>query len=195
MSNRLVKKITVKELTGGAAGIRKAIQEVEDGESVDLGVVVGKCSGAKRGKHSLPDGSASEYVRLLGQFRGIPSIGQHKGATFIAGQAILPDVANAPIMDALVSAGAVSAESEDEAAEADREDATEVEGVVLEFAMKLTAARDDSSSTGYKFGAEPLTAIKEEEGMERLLSLGRESMPALSGPEAPASKAGSRAKK
>lgn len=180
---KLAKKITLKEITGGTREIRKAISDIEDGQELPAGVIFGRVSGAKKGVNVLPDGSSSEYVRLLGTFRAIPSFGQDAGKTFIAAQCIMPDVANAPIVSALESMGAVD-EGEEGGEDADEEgaQASAVEGASLEFAMQIGVKRVDSAATGYQFTAEPLTETKEDPGIAALAALVADKAPALAAP-------------
>ena len=175
---KLAKKITVKEVCGGKMAIRAALKDIADGEEIVAATVYGKVSGAKEGRTVLPDESISEYIRFLGSFRAVPSIGQNAGATYAAPQMILPEICALPIVDALDAAGyRIGAEkgrnAGDGDAEADSADdgSDNVAGLSLEFAMRITVIRDDESAVGYKFGAEPLMEAQEDEGMQRLAAL------------------------
>jgi len=180
---KLAKKITVKEVCGGKMAIRAALKDLSDGEEIVAATVYGKVSGAKEGRTVLPDESISEYIRFLGSFRAVPGIGQNAGATYAAPQMILPEICALPLIDALSQAG-YSIGGDD--GSDDETGSEKVEGLSLEFAIRITVIRDDESSVGYKFGAEPLMEAQEDEGMQRLAALASNALPA---PEAPAKSA------
>jgi len=174
LTMKFAKKLTIKELTGGKAILRKEVAALaDDGATMDVGTIYGKVTAAKRGRNIMPDESVSEYVRFIGQFRGIGVVGPDAGATYASSQLILPEIASQVLEGGLGAIGITIAPLRSNAASDDDDGASgdANQGASLEFALKMTARRDDDSAVGYTFGCEPLIEPKEDEGLRRLALL------------------------
>jgi hypothetical protein len=140
-SRILVKKISTKTVYGGMAAVRKAIGTVENSKSTPLFDVMGIARGIVRGESDL-----GPWLAFIGQFEAMSHNEVNKDRVYYAGRLFLPG----PSGDLLL--GQMNGDGSD----------------AVEFAFTVSALRDDESSTGYTYTAEPMIEVTADDPLERL---------------------------
>lgn len=141
MTMKLVKKITVKTVLER----KPTAALLGESDHYDVMTVYGTATEVTPGRHEFGDGNFSDYFKYRGQFAAIRV---HDGQEFRSGIMILPDVA-ADVLQPAVAGKEEGADS-------------------VGFAFLIQIKKDESSATGYVFGASPLTEPEEHDPLNAI---------------------------
>lgn len=141
---KILKKITVKAVTGAKPDIEKVIEADKAGKRLAVMDVLGIASSFSEGQTTLPDGKVSVWHKLIGQFKAIDCA---TGELSVAGVAILPGPGNDLVR------GALGGDTKS-----------------VEFAFRVYLKRDKDAATGYIYEVESLVPMKDSDPLAALTS-------------------------
>ncbi len=154
---KLVKKLTVKSVLGR----KPSAALLGDKSDVSLMTVYGKASTVEHGEHDFGDGNTSEYDKFKGDFEAVRV---SDGVVIRSAVMILPEVAGdllATVVNGL----------------------EEGQGAV-EFAFMINIRKDEGSTIGYQYEAEPLTKTEEKDPLSNIRAqLTARNVPGLAAPD------------
>lgn len=159
---RPLKKLTVRDILGSKPDIRKIVahNEKQPGAPLWLCTIIGVATAYRPGTSKAPDGTESNFVRFMGQFRGE---NLETGQVFRSGACILPSA----IPDLLVGALQM--------------------GEAAQFGFRIGVVFKEDSAVHYEYVVESLTGESATDPLALLANAiknGKElpPPPALSGP-------------